>query len=288
MPRDRELICRVRDIAVQIRRVRQHVNRVCGRVKFHDAQVSVTAVRHVLVVRQDLIDEVAIGAEISAIARSVLSRSAHFVPAQHQADVPVLADKFCPHRIAIVIGSQVIVLRVKTVACRYPRVVEIFIRMRDYDDLSVGIVLDHLRRPRERAIPRIKLECQHQILLTIDGHRSVEVLIAVQRIAPLPVRSAPVTRIVITRRPKIVIEIDRCRRPATRIISIVVVVSNRGEVRDMCRVELPVSRIGGRPFCRAAAVVHDVADSKHHLQVQGSGILHDPLHLGIQNGWIRR
>ena len=59
-------------------------------MKFHDPQIAVAAVGHVLIVGKNLIYQVSVHAEIAAPAGSVLASASHFMAAQHQTDVTVL------------------------------------------------------------------------------------------------------------------------------------------------------------------------------------------------------
>src|SRR6185369_14609130 len=109
-------------------------------MEFHDTEVSVSSVRHVLVIRQDLIDEISIRGNVGAMSGCILTSSTNFVPAHDKGDVLVLTYKFCPHRIPIVVGPEAVVLGVKAVAGRHSRVVKVFVSMGDNDDLGTGIV----------------------------------------------------------------------------------------------------------------------------------------------------
>src|SRR6185437_971856 len=129
------------------------------------------------------------------MAGRVLTRSAYFVATQHQADVFVLPYEFGPHSVAIVVRSKSVILRVEAVASGNARVVEVLVSMGSDDDLSAGIVLNDLRSPGEGSIARVELERDNQVLLAIDRDTPIKVLIAPSRIAALPIRRAPVSRI---------------------------------------------------------------------------------------------
>ncbi len=239
--RNRKPIGQIGNGAVEKRRVRKHVDRVSGRMEFHDTQVSVSSVRHVLVIRQDLIDEVSIHRNVGAVSGGILARSTNFMPTNDKGDVLVLTYKFCPHRIPIVVGSEAVVLGVKAVAGRHSRVVKVFVSMGDNDDLYIGVILDDLRSPRKRIISGIELQHQNQIGLSTDGYEAEEVLVAVCGIAPLPVRGWPIGCILVPQQPEVVIEVVHRRSAATRVICVVIMVSKRSEVGDVCGVKHLIS-----------------------------------------------
>ena len=197
-------------------------------MKFHDPEVSIPAIGHILVVRKNLIHQIAVDTDVHAMARRILTRTPHLVPAQYQSDVFILPYKFGPHCIAIVIGAEAIVLRVKAVASGDPGIVKVLVGMSDDDDLFVRIVLDDLRSPRERTVARIEFKGQHQVRLSVNRQHAIEILIASGWVASLPVAGRTVSP-----GAKIVIEILRCRCAAAWIIRVIVMVANCCEVRDV-------------------------------------------------------
>ena len=103
MPRNCELIRRIGEISIQIRGIGDDINGVARGMECHDPQISISAISHVLVVRQDLIHQVPIDSFIHAMADCILTCATNFMAAENESDVWILTDQFCPHRVAIVI-----------------------------------------------------------------------------------------------------------------------------------------------------------------------------------------
>src|SRR6266568_179603 len=149
-------------------------------MKRHNPQISVPAIGHVLIIRKDLVYEVSVHTEIHPVPGGILPCSAHFMTAQNHVYIAVSADQLCPHGGAVVVSSKPVILSVEAIAGRNTRVVEIFIRMGDEDDLFIGITLDYLCSPGQHRVPGIEFEHQNQKGLPVDGDHTVEILIAVR------------------------------------------------------------------------------------------------------------
>src|SRR5215831_13010763 len=130
-------------------------------MELHDAQIAVTAIRHVLVVCENLGNKISACSHVRAAPRRILAGTSDLVPAQHQTDVLVLAHELGPHGIAVVVSSKSVVLGVEAVTSRNSRVIEVLVSMGDNDGFCTGIVLNHLPCPRKGSITRIEFEGEY-------------------------------------------------------------------------------------------------------------------------------
>src|SRR5689334_13309949 len=127
-------------------------------MKLHDAHVAVSAIRHVLIIGENLVHQIAVRSHVGTMPRRVLARPANFVTTQYQADVLVLAHQFGPHRVTVIVRPEPVILRVETVTSRNASIVKVLVSMGDEDRLSAGIISNYLSRPGQGGIAGIKLE----------------------------------------------------------------------------------------------------------------------------------
>src|SRR6266446_9581719 len=102
-------------------------------MKSQDSEVTVSAIGQILIVRENLINDVAIHSQVYS-PPDALTGGVSKVAIQNETDLAGLADKFFPQGLTVVVGADVVGLRVNVVAERHTGAVGGDVGVRDDND----------------------------------------------------------------------------------------------------------------------------------------------------------
>ena len=212
------------------------------------SEVPIPAARTFLIVRQHLVNEIAVDPEIRTARSTFVPDSTQgkvTVSIEYEADIAVLFKEFAPQPLSVVVVENAELVHTAVVASCDSRIVVIDMCVGYDNNFCARIRLQDRIRPIQRRITREQLKHKDQVLLAIDRDDRVEVLITSSGILTL------VPRVVrVPEWPKVLV-VHRCCATAG-VVSVVVVIADSYYVWNACSIQGTNSGIRILPFqCRA-------------------------------------
>src|SRR5262249_54415136 len=246
----------------------------------HDAQPSVP--RHlvrprclqILIIGVHRVDQIAIDSKILAVRR----HAAGDVPAQNKVNIWEALEPAVPTLFAIVIAEQV-----RRVAVIYASAISKNMAVSDDDDVLVEVTADDSRCPVEGLAAGNIFQDEEQIWLVVDVQDAVKVLIAALRVAASLFVTLVIVAAGVPVGPPPVVEAGGYSVFGASIGAIVVMVADCEHGGDAGVIQKLDGGISVPLLLIGSAIVHNVADSEHHLDIEVLAIVHDPSRLAIHH-----
>src|SRR5439155_18104725 len=124
-----------------------------------------------------------------------------------------------------------------------------------------------------------ELKCQDQVFPAVDGQYAIKVFIAAGGKVSLVVVLAGISR---WAKP-LIKSADRACYYSFIFAAVIVMITNRQKVRNCGSIKRPEGDIRIALLLQGGAIVNDVTQPKHCLDIQAGAVIGDPLRLAVQN-----